>query len=247
MPQAAGVDAQQQMGHARVADDRGFVDVLQRHSCAASQCSCDPVQGVHRGGLQHPRAVLLGRGKADSGNEVVAVERLRVHHGRYPQFLPRLEVHQEADYRSAAEVVGDAVSLTHGVAGLHGHNVVAAQDCGNLVVRGFHRLRHAPHHPEVRLWIDARGAHVIGKPLKLCGLVCEIRGLKLTVDLSDAVVDVYVSQLTAAEYLLDAGTALLRNGNAYVPGHTSPARQPCPGCSLVISKQPALDGVGLSH
>ena len=99
------------------------------------------------------------------------------------------QVHQGADQRGGAHVVGDPEAIRRGVARLHGDQALAREYRRHLEVRTAQHRGHGTQHDDLGGHVVAFARQRLAQPLDIASLVVERRRLQLEVHLADVGVE----------------------------------------------------------
>ena len=113
-----GIDAEQDVMHARVADDDDLVDPLGQHAGVAADLLDVLVQEADDPRVELPQIAGIELREGDARHEVAAEDRLRIQAGDRPELLAGLELDQGGHDARRADVDREAELHRRGVAAL---------------------------------------------------------------------------------------------------------------------------------
>ena len=126
-PHVRGVDAEQDVVHARVADDDDLVDPLGEDAGLPADLLDVLVQEAHDPRVELPEVGRVELREGDPRHEVAAEDRLGVQARHRPEMLVRVERQQRGDDARRADVHREPELHARGVAPLDGEHAMAAR------------------------------------------------------------------------------------------------------------------------
>ena len=130
-PDVGGIDPEQQMMHAGVADDHGLVDPLREHTRLAAELADVSVQDADDAGAQFPQISRIELRERDAGHQVSAEHGLGIQARDRGEPLARLELEQRADDAGGSDVDGETEFHRRGVAALDRQDATAERRDGH--------------------------------------------------------------------------------------------------------------------
>ena len=126
-PDVGGVDAEEEVVHARVADDDDLVDPLGQHARLAADLLDVLIEQPDDPRVELAEVARVELGEGDPRHEIAAEHRLWIEARDRPELLARLELDERADDAGGADVHGEPELHPRGVAALDGEHPLAAR------------------------------------------------------------------------------------------------------------------------
>src|SRR5437667_99778 len=122
-----GVDAEEEVVHARVADDHNLVDPLGQHARLAADLLDVLIEQPDDPRVELAEVARVELGEGDPRHEIAAEHRLWIEARDRPELLARLELDERADDAGGADVYGEPELHPRGVAAPDGEPPLAAR------------------------------------------------------------------------------------------------------------------------